>query len=144
MTMLEAYEMPLLGGALIGVAASLLLLVHGRIAGIAGLFAGVFLPAHDARSTRAAFVAGLCAAGVVLAGIYPEAFSMERTPALPVVALGGLLVGYGTRLGGGCTSGHGVCGMSRFSKRSIVATLVFMGAGIVTVFVVGRVFGARP
>ena len=135
MSLFENYGPALVGGVMIGLAASLLLLTHGRIAGIAGLFGGLFLPGHDGRSVRLWFVGGLVLAGVALVRIYPMAFSTSGTPALPLVAAAGLLVGYGTRLGGGCTSGHGVCGISRFSLRSIAATLIFMVVGMATVFV---------
>lgn len=137
--MLGSYLLSLLGGALIGLSASLFLYTHGRVAGISGLFGGLFLPENDARGLRAWFIGGLCAAGLVVALAYPAAFSMASVPALPFVGIAGLVVGFGTRLGGGCTSGHGVCGMSRFSKRSFVATLTFMAVAIVTVFVMRHV-----
>ena len=140
--MLVQYGLPLLGGALIGLAASVLLLTNGRVAGIAGLFAGTFLPGNDARAVRACFIAGLLASGLALSRFYPAAFSTSRMAALPVVAVAGLLVGYGTRLGGGCTSGHGICGLCRLSVRSAVATVTFMAVGMLTVFVVRRVGGA--
>src|ERR1043166_724378 len=125
---MSSYAVSLLGGALIGLAASLLLLFNGRVAGISGLFGGLFLPGNDARRLRLAFGAGLVCAGLVVSRIYPTAFS-PGTATLPVAAVSGLLVGFGTRLGGGCTSGHGVCGLSRFSVRSMVATITFMGVG---------------
>ena len=137
--MLGSYLLSLLGGALIGLSASLFLFTHGRIAGISGLFAGLFVPKSDARGLRAWFIGGLCAAGLVVSLAYPAAFSMAAVPALPLVSIAGLVVGFGTRLGGGCTSGHGVCGMSRFSKRSVAATMTFMAVAMVTVFVVRHV-----
>lgn len=136
----------LAGGALIGLAASLLLLFHGRVAGISGIL-GETLRREGTRGEgafRAAFLAGLVAAGVVLRIVYPAAFSaagITSSLGLALVAVAGVLVGYGTRLGNGCTSGHGVCGLSRFSKRSLVATLTFMAAGGATVFVVRHVLG---
>jgi uncharacterized membrane protein YedE/YeeE len=134
---------PLAGGALLGLASSLVLAMHGRIAGIAGLFGGLFLPGHDARPFRLWFVAGLLVAGAGLAFLYPSLFSSERVPGLAVVGVAGLLVGYGTRLGGGCTSGHGVCGLSRLSVRSLVATVTFMVAGMLTVLAVRLLAGPR-
>jgi uncharacterized membrane protein YedE/YeeE len=139
----------LAGGALIGVAASLLLLFHGRVAGISGIL-GETLRGEGARGEgafRAAFLAGLVVAGVVLRIVDPAAFSAAGVSSplgIVLVAVAGVLVGYGTRLGNGCTSGHGVCGVSRLSKRSIVATMTFMAAGGVTVFVVRHVLGVAP
>jgi uncharacterized membrane protein YedE/YeeE len=136
----------LLGGALIGLAASVLLLFHGRVAGIAGIL-GETLRGDGTRGEsvfRAAFLAGLVAAGLTLRLVYPTAFGADSSSSMTrisLVAIAGLLVGYGTRLGSGCTSGHGVCGISRMSKRSIVATLTFMAAGGATVFVVRHLAG---
>lgn len=137
--MLGSYLLSLLGGALIGLSASLFLFTHGRVAGISGLYGGLFLPKSDARGLRAWFIAGLCAAGLVVSLAFPAAFSMASVPPLALVATAGVVVGFGTRLGGGCTSGHGVCGMSRLSKRSVVATITFMAVAMVTVFVVRHV-----
>ncbi len=137
----------LAGGALIGLAASLLLLFHGRVAGISGIL-GETLKGAGTRgedSFRIAFLMGLLAAGVGLRVVAPSVLSSSGTTAvvaLPFVIMAGLLVGYGTRLGSGCTSGHGVCGISRLSKRSIVATMTFMAAAFATVFVVRHVLGA--
>jgi uncharacterized membrane protein YedE/YeeE len=136
---MTSYGLSFLGGAIIGLAASLFLLLHGRVAGIAGLFAGSFLPRSEARVQRILFVVGLFAAAPLAMLMTPRAASSPTS--IVVVAVAGLLVGFGTRLGNGCTSGHGVCGMSRLSARSIVATLVFMGAAMVTVFVVRHVLG---
>jgi uncharacterized membrane protein YedE/YeeE len=122
----------LLGGALIGLAASLLLWSTGRIAGISGIVVGLLLGARGDRAWRAAFLAGLIAAGLAFALFSPNAVGVSPR-SLPVVAGAGLLVGVGTRLGNGCTSGHGVCGNSRLSPRSIVATLAFMATGMLTV-----------
>jgi uncharacterized membrane protein YedE/YeeE len=132
----------LVGGALIGLAATVLLLVHGRIAGIAGIF-GETLSGRGHRGDggyRAAFLLGLVAAGVGMRLVSP-AWIVDPPASLPLVVVAGLLVGYGTRLGNGCTSGHGVCGLSRFSKRSLVATLTFMATATVTVFLVHHVVG---
>jgi uncharacterized membrane protein YedE/YeeE len=138
----------LLGGALIGVAASLLLLFHGRIAGISGIL-GETLRGEGTRGEgayRGAFLAGLIAAGVALRVVYPAAFASgpsggSSVVTIALVATSGVLVGYGTRLGNGCTSGHGVCGLSRLSKRSLVATLTFMATGAMTVFIVRHLLG---
>jgi uncharacterized membrane protein YedE/YeeE len=127
--------MPLLGGALVGLSASLALVAHGRAVGISGLLGGLFLPGHDARPFRFWFLAGLVVAGVALRAAYPGAFATPSA-SWAAVALAGLLVGYGTRLGSGCTSGHGICGICRLSVRSIVATGTFIATGMITVFVV--------
>lgn len=137
------------GGALIGIAASVLLLFHGRIAGISGIL-GESLRGGGLRGEgvyRAAFLAGLMGVGLVLRFTYPAAFASSSTmtsAGFALVAVAGVLVGYGTRLGNGCTSGHGVCGISGLSKRSLVATMTFMAAGAATVFVVRHVLGGSP
>jgi uncharacterized protein len=125
----------LAGGALIGLAATLLLFSHGRIAGISGIWGDLFLRADDGRRFRLAFVGGLVLGALVLAALSPAALPAESPVPLPVVAIAGLLVGVGTRLGNGCTSGHGVCGVSRGSARSVLATLTFMATGFVTVWI---------
>jgi uncharacterized membrane protein YedE/YeeE len=124
----------LAGGALIGLAAAMFVLLNGRIAGISGILGGLLNPKPGDRSWRLAFVMGLIIAPLVWGAI--AALPVSRIDAgdgLLVVA--GLLVGVGTRYGAGCTSGHGVCGLSRLSLRSLVATLLFMAAGFATVFV---------
>jgi hypothetical protein len=125
---LSAVALALGGGALIGLAAGLAYLVLGRVCGISGILGGIIPGDAD---WRLAFLAGLLTVGAVAAWAFPErvAFGVERSTTL--LAISGLLVGFGTRLGSGCTSGHGVCGISRFSPRSIVATAVFMAAGMV-------------
>lgn len=127
----------LIGGALIGLSASLYWSLNGRVAGISGVLGGALAERGPERTQRLAFLVGLLIAGVCFA-----AFT-DRVPApsLPLAALvvAGLLVGFGTRLGGGCTSGHGVCGLSRFSVRSLVAVLAFMATAAATVFVVRHV-----
>ncbi len=128
------------GGALIGLSASLMLAFNGRVTGISGIVGGLLLPKPGDIAWRALFVAGLLLGGVIALGVSPAAFS--RGVAAPgVVALAGLLVGFGTRVGNGCTSGHGVCGISRLSPRSLAATVTFIAAGAVTVLVTGG--GAR-
>jgi hypothetical protein len=122
----------LIGGVLIGLAASFVLLTHGRRAGISGLWAGLFHPkAHD-RPFRAYFLAGLVVVGLASRLFAPQLLGQAQG-GLGRMLVAGVLVGYGTQLGGGCTSGHGVCGMSRFEPRSVVATLTFILAGVLTV-----------
>jgi uncharacterized membrane protein YedE/YeeE len=122
----------LAGGVLIGLAASLLLVAAGRIAGISGITGGLLFPARGDVRWRALFLLGLFAVGGVAALFAPG--SIGSSPhSLPVLAAAGLLVGVGTRLGNGCTSGHGVCGISRLAPRSIVATVVFMATGVLSV-----------
>lgn len=123
--------MPLLGGALIGLSASVLLLVEGRVAGVSGILAGALDPAED-RGWRGAFLLGLIGCGAVIAWWAPSAIGSTLERPLPVLAAAGLLVGFGTRWSGGCTSGHGVCGLSRGSTRSLVAVLTFMVVGVAT------------
>jgi uncharacterized protein len=126
----------LFGGVLIGGAATLYWFINGRVAGISGVLSGALRDRGD-RSDRVLFLVGLVAAGVVAALAGRDAAPTGQS-ALPVV-LGGALVGFGTRLGGGCTSGHGVCGLARLRTRSLVATLTFIAFGAATVFVVARV-----
>ena len=130
----------LAGGALIGLAAAMLALLNGRIAGISGVLGGLFKPVRGDIGWRMAFVVGLFSAPLLylLVGELPRP-QIEAGYAAVVVA--GLLVGVGTRYGSGCTSGHGVCGLSRLSGRSFAATAAFMGAGFTTVFVTRHLFG---
>lgn len=130
--------LPLVGGLLIGASAALLLWWTGRIAGISGILAGILRPRHGDVAWRGAFVAGLLAGGVLLAGLDPSVLAPTTPSSLGLVACAGVLVGIGTRLGSGCTSGHGVCGIGRFSVRSMVATATFIAAGVVTVYFVHR------
>lgn len=129
-----------IGGALIGLSAVLLMLTAGRIAGISGIFGGLFAAAD--RGWRIAFLVGLVLAPVLamLAGYAVPVPQMPASWALIIVA--GFLVGFGTRLGGGCTSGHGVCGIARLSPRSIVATCIFMAAAVLTVAIMRHAIGA--
>ncbi|MDQ8016055.1 MAG: YeeE/YedE family protein [Bordetella sp.] len=131
----------LAGGALIGLAAAILVVANGRIAGISGILGGLLRPARNDWGWRLAFVAGLLAAPTVYALVAP--LPVPRIEAgTAVLVIAGLLVGFGTRLGSGCTSGHGVCGLARMSPRSLAATLGFMAAGFATVFVVRHVLAA--
>lgn len=125
----------LAGGALIGLAASMLILLNGRIAGISGILGGLLRPGPGEIAWRAAFLIGLVAAPWLYAVAAPlPAVRMDVSDSMLIAA--GLLVGLGTRYGAGCTSGHGVCGLSRLSPRSLAATLAFMAAGFATVYVV--------
>lgn len=134
-----------LGGLLIGLSALLLLLFSGRIAGISGIFGGLVggLLGHQFQGWqwKLAFFGGLVLGGIGYYFASPEAFAFEIDRSVGSIALAGLLVGFGTRMGGGCTSGHGVCGISRLSKRSIVATCTFMATGAITVVVINRMMG---
>lgn len=133
----------LLGGALMGLAASMLLLFSGRVAGISGVAGGLFRPSAGDLSWRVLFIAGLVAGGAVLLLVNPEVFHVGIHRSFAALAVAGLLVGFGARLGSGCTSGHGVCGLSRLSRRSLVATLTFMATGALSVFVVVHLLGGR-
>ncbi|KAF2406656.1 YeeE/YedE family protein [Pseudomonas antarctica] len=128
------------GGLLIGSGAVLLILFNGRIAGISGIVGGLLRPVTGDVAWRAAFVLGLLMAPVAYQLVAPLP-AVQIDAGYPLVILAGLLVGIGTRYGAGCTSGHGVCGLSRLSRRSVVATLVFMSAGFITVYVVGHLLG---
>ncbi len=130
----------LAGGLLIGLAASLLVLMNGRIAGISGVVGGLLRPRTGDTAWRAAFILGMLLAPGLYAWIWRIPQS-EITTSTPLLVAAGLLVGIGTRFGSGCTSGHGVCGLARGSARSLVATLSFMLAGFITVFVTRHVIG---
>ena len=127
----------LAGGILIGVAAAMLLMLNGRVAGISGIVGGLLAPRRDDIAWRLAFVAGLFAAPLVM-GILGQNVVPRIEAGFGTLVLAGLLVGVGTSYGSGCTSGHGVCGLSRLSPRSLAATAAFMAAGVVTVFIVRR------
>ena len=129
----------LLGGMLIGLATVLLMLFNGRIAGISGIVSGVLARQGSEVAWRVLFAVGLLLGPFIYILARDEVFPVEIQTSLPVLVIAGLLVGFGARLGSGCTSGHGVSGISRLSRRSIVATAVFMGSAILTVFVSGQV-----
>ena len=133
--MMSAYWPSLIGGVLIGLSASLLMLLNGRIAGISSIAAGLFARIGERQVANAIFILGLISGPLLYRawfGIWPV---FRPQAGWSVFAVAGLLVGFGTRLGSGCTSGHGVCGLSRGSKRSIAAVAAFLAAAIVTVFV---------
>lgn len=137
MTVPHDWWLALLGGGLIGLAAAGLMFFNGRIAGISGIWSGLWFERGD-QSGRFSFVGGLFVGGVMLRLVYAPAVPDLSQVSWWQMGLAGLLVGIGTRLGSGCTSGHGVCGLARFSVRSLVATLTFMASGFITVFVIGR------
>ena len=129
----------LVGGLLIGLAAALLLLLNGRISGISGIVGGLVIPKSSDAGWRAAFVAGLLLGASIYMLTTGGAIPVTMQASLPVLVVAGLLVGFGTRLGSGCTSGHGLCGIARLSGRSIVATAGFFGVAILTVFLTRHV-----
>lgn len=136
------FLLPLLGGVLIGLSATLLLVFNGRVAGISGIVGGLLDRAPGERPWRLAFVTGLVAGGILLQTFRPGVFGNPAAGSgMALTVIAGLLVGFGTRLGSGCTSGHGICGLARGSKRSLAATLTFMGTGIAAVFVLRTLGG---
>jgi len=126
----------LAGGAMIGLASAWLLLTHGRIAGVSGIVGSLLSPGTSDRAWRLAFVAGLVASGLVASAVAPSAVGASVRP-LWVMIVAGVLVGFGTRRGSGCTSGHGVCGVARLSARSLVAVAAFMVTGMLTAILAG-------
>ncbi|MCH1461938.1 MAG: YeeE/YedE family protein [Candidatus Poseidonia sp.] len=140
MITLQQAAVALGGGVLIGTAATVLLAFNGRVAGISGILGGLVPPKVGDADWRVTFLVGMVLAGLVLSPALPGAFTSLDRP-LWTIVLSGLLVGVGTRLGNGCTSGHGVCGMARFSKRSMAAVGAFMVTGILTATVVGQLLG---
>lgn len=132
-----------IGGALIGLSAALLLLIHGRIAGISGIVGGAVYPKRGDLDWRIVFVAGLILGGLIyqLSGLGPGVAHIQAVVGTPALIAAGLLVGIGTTVGSGCTSGHGICGLARGSGRSLVATLTFVASAMVTVFIVRHIVG---
>lgn len=130
-----------IGGALIGLSAVLLMALNGRIAGISGVFSGSVFAERGDKLWRVLFVVGLIAAPALWALLQGAQPPFEITQNWPLIIAGGLLVGFGTRLGSGCTSGHGVCGLSRLSPRSMASVALFMGAGMATVAIAKSVLG---
>jgi uncharacterized membrane protein YedE/YeeE len=129
----------LAGGLMLGLAAVMLLLFNGRIAGISGIVAGLLKPSSNDVAWRVVFLAGVILAPLVYS-LFAPLPGVRVEASMPVIVIAGLLVGLGTRYGSGCTSGHGICGLSRRSPRSMVATLAFMLAGFMTVFITRHVF----
>jgi len=132
----------LFGGILIGLSASAMLLLDGKIAGISGILGGVLKPVKGDTLWRICFLAGLFAGGLLLRILLPGAFAFGLIRPFPILIIAGLLVGFGTRLGSGCTSGHGVCGVSRLSPRSLVATGTFIVTGAFAVYLVNHLMGS--
>ncbi len=129
------------GGILIGLAATLLLLFNGRIAGISGIMGGLINASKAELYWRIAFLLGIVIGAFLLHQIRPGFYQPRENFPVWFLALGGFLVGFGTRMGNGCTSGHAVCGIARFSVRSIAATITFMASGFLTVYIVRHVLG---
>ena len=136
---MNSYLLPLTGGILLGLSAIWLLLTLGRVAGISGIAWGSI--AGPDRGWRWLFLVGLLAGGLLTHNVIGQPVPTESTAPLWLIAASGLLVGLGTRMGGGCTSGHGVCGLGRRSPRSLVATATFMTLGVITVFIMQSVMG---
>lgn len=139
--MFEAWIPALAGGVLIGLSAVLLLWLNGRIAGISGIMNGVLLPKSGETSWRIAFLLGLIAAAGLYIAFVPGAPQPRQGFSTTGLIIAGLLVGFGTSMGNGCTSGHGVCGLGRFSVRSLAAVLVFMATAMLTTFLLRHVWG---
>ena len=138
---MNSWTLALLGGVLIGLSATLLLLLNGRIAGISGIIGGLLRRcSRDEWTWRAAFLGGLMTSGAIVMHLLGQATPSPAST--PVLVIAGLLVGFGTSLGSGCTSGHGVCGLGRLSRRSFVAVLVFVAAAMITVFITNHLVGA--
>ncbi|MCL7422915.1 MAG: YeeE/YedE family protein [Methylobacter sp.] len=130
------------GGGLIGLAAGLLWLFNGRIAGISGIMGGLFSPWSRDTGWRLCFLAGLLMGPLMLRGVNGESAAIHINPSFVLLSIAGLLVGYGTGLGSGCTSGHGICGLTRLSRRSVAATLTFMTVAAATVYIMRHWLGA--
>ena len=130
-----------IGGLLIGLSASLMLLMHGRIAGISGILGGLLKPRSGDVAWRILFLAGLVAGGIVFAIISPDSLADGLQRSTVTTAGAGLLVGIGTQLSQGCTSGHGVCGLSRMSPRSAVAVVTFMTTGLIAAYISQSIMG---
>ena len=138
---LDPTILAIVGGVLIGLGAGALMLVRGQIAGVSGIMGGLVDPKAGDIGWRATFVAGIVVGGAVMYVLRPEMFTMDVERSYFAIVAGGLLVGFGTRLGSGCTSGHGVCGIARLGPRSIVATLTFIASGAIVTYVVNHMLG---
>jgi hypothetical protein len=136
------WSLPLLGGVLIGLAATILLWSIGRIAGISGIVNGIADAVRGDRAWRVAFLLGLMGAGALSLQFVAAPPPRAQTGATALLLIAGFLVGFGTRMGNGCTSGHGVCGLGRLSWRSLAAVLTFMGSGMATVYVTRHLIGS--
>lgn len=139
----ESWKRAALGGAMIGLAAALLFMLNGRIAGVSGVLGGVLLDRRASDTPwRTMFLAGLVLGAGLMSLLRPDLAHAALQTGWAGMVVAGLIVGFGTRMGTGCTSGHGVCGIARLSTRSIVATLTFMAAGFATVFVIRHLIGS--
>lgn len=134
---MDYFLWPLIGGIIIGLSATFLMIFNGRVAGISGILFNCHR-AFAGEGWRLFFIFGLILGGLIIKFTIPEFFIFEINLTLTRAIIAGLLVGAGTKLGSGCTSGHGVCGLSRLSKRSFIATMTFMATGILTVFIMGQ------
>lgn len=135
---MNEYLQPLTGGLLIGLAVTIMLLFNGRVVGISGIIAGLIKPQEHETSWRFSFIFGIIIGGLLLKLFLPEAFLNTLDVSNLQIVVAGILVGFGTLLGNGCTSGHGVCGLSRLSLRSLVATIAFMITGVLAVFILRK------
>ncbi|MEX2365690.1 MAG: YeeE/YedE family protein [Pseudohongiellaceae bacterium] len=131
----------LTGGMMIGLAASLLFLLNGKIAGISGIVGGLFNSARQDKFWSIAFIAGLIGGGILTPVLLGKALEPVFVTSWWMTIIAGFLVGFGTRLGSGCTSGHGVCGLARFSSRSLCSTVIFISVAVITVYIVRHVIG---
>lgn len=133
---MHSFILALIGGGLVGLASSLLLYSHGKVAGISGILGGFLVGSSEDKSWRLSFLIGLIMAGMIYVFIDSSAFINTQIQAPWITILAGLLVGFGTQLGNGCTSGHGICGLARGSKRSFTATMTFMLTGMIAAFII--------
>lgn len=140
---MSEFVTPFYGGILIGAAALLMLLANGRVLGVSGIVGGILSSSTRKQSWRLYFVAGLLAGGVLESIGNPSVFAFTLSRSWVAIIVAGLLVGYGARLGNGCTSGHGICGVSRLSRRSILATVLFIGTGAAVVFIINHLLGGQ-
>jgi len=131
----------LAGGALIGLSVSLLLLFNGRMAGVSGIMNGLFIAPKKEEVWRGLFLCGLILGAVIFQLLTNDSLHLRQDYPVILIVLGGFLVGFGTRMGSGCTSGHGICGIANFSIRSITATITFMLSGMLTVFIIKHLLG---
>ena len=134
---MENFELPLIGGVLIAVSTSLMLIFNGKITGISGILGNCLSKVSKKRDWQYMFLAGLLIGSAFMFFMHPQFFNYDMNTSYFEVIIAGLLVGYGTRLGRGCTSGHGICGVSRFSKRSLTSAAIFMSTAILTAVVRG-------
>ena len=133
---MNSFILALIGGGLVGLASSLLLYSHGKVAGISGILGGFLVGGSEDKPWRLSFLIGVIMAGMIYVFIDSSAFINAQIQAPWITILAGLLVGFGTQLGNGCTSGHGICGLARGSKRSFTATMTFMLTGMIAAFII--------